>query len=66
MLSSLLGISVAIIVSLGLVSVIFDLSIANIEDSLIKYQYGLAISYVILVFVVWIEQLYKIMKQGTQ
>jgi hypothetical protein len=66
LLSSLLGITVALIVSLGFASVVFELSIANIKGTLIKYQYGLAISYMLLVFMVWFEQIYKIKKKGTQ
>jgi hypothetical protein len=44
-------------------SLIYDFSLNDVKDTIVSYQYGLAIAYVVMVVLVLIEQIAKVQKQ---
>jgi len=63
LVGSFLGIIISLTISLSIMSLIYDFSLNDVKDTLNNYQYGLAISYVIMVVLVFVEQIVKIKRQ---
>ena len=57
---SFLGIAIGLTIGLCIMSLIYDFSLSDVKETLVSYQYGLAIAYVMTVVLVLIEQIVKI------
>jgi len=60
---SFLGIIISLIFSIFIISLIYDFTLNDVKHTLFNYQYGLAIAYVIMVVLVFIEQIVKVKRQ---
>ena len=60
---SFFGIIISLTISLCIMSLIYDFSLNDVKDTIVSYQYGLAIAYVVMVVLVLIEQIAKVQKQ---
>lgn len=60
------GIALVIAISIGLcfVALIFQVSFDAIQSTLLKYQYGLGIAYIVGVLLVCVEQVVKNINTG--
>jgi hypothetical protein len=60
---SFFGIIISLTISLCIMSLIYDFSLNDVQDTIVSYQYGLAIAYVVMVVLVLIEQIAKVQRQ---
>jgi ABC-type antimicrobial peptide transport system permease subunit len=60
---SFLGIIISLIFSIFIISLLYDFTFNDVKHTLFNYQYGLAIAYVIVVVLVFIEQIVKVKRQ---
>ncbi len=59
MVASALGLLIALSIGLSVAAVIFDLTLADILKGIVKLTIGLAIVYVIMIPLVYLEQIKK-------
>lgn len=57
LISVAIGLAIALTVTFAIIAVLYDLSLVDIKNGLMKYSIGIAIAYLILVPLVYIEQL---------
>lgn len=59
MVSVAIGLLIAITISFSIMALLYDLSLTEILDGLVKYSIGIAIAYLIMIPLVYIEQVKK-------
>lgn len=59
MVASALGLLIALGIGFSVAAVIFDLTLADILNGVVKLSIGLAIAYVIMIPLVYLEQIKK-------
>ena len=60
---SFLGIVISLTITICIMSLIYDFSLNDVKDTLVSYQYGLAIVYIMMVVLVLIEQIVKVQRE---
>ena len=63
LVGSFSGIIISLTISIFIISLIYDFILNDVKDTLFNYQYGLAIAYVMMVVLVFIEQIVKVQGQ---
>jgi uncharacterized membrane protein len=59
MVSVAIGLLIAITISFSIMAFLYDLSLTEIFDGLVKYSIGIVIAYLIMIPLVYIEQVKK-------
>lgn len=63
-IASALGLAVALVFGLLIIAIIYQISFDRIISKLIELQYGIAFAFIIMVVLVFVEQVYKAKKKN--